>query len=58
VEKWITAGISRNYRKMIYPRRTPDGYPLAGKLAARIEQATAWQIARSRPQLAMFRPSP
>ncbi|MFI5068902.1 MAG: hypothetical protein ACHP9Z_33670, partial [Streptosporangiales bacterium] len=31
----------RKYRKTIYPRRTPDGYPLAGKLAARIEQATA-----------------
>ena len=31
----------RKYRKTIYPRRTPDGYPLAEKLAARIEQARA-----------------
>jgi integrase len=31
----------RKYRKTIYPRRTPDGYPLAERLAARIEQASA-----------------
>jgi hypothetical protein len=30
-------------RKSIYPRRTPDGYPLADKLAARIEEATGWR---------------
>ena len=38
---YVEAPKCRKYRKTIYPRRTPDGYPLAGKLAARIEQATA-----------------
>ena len=36
---YVEAPKCRKYRKTIYPRRTPDGYPLAGKLAARIEQA-------------------
>src|SRR3984957_1634922 len=40
---------NRKYRKTIYPRRTPDGYPLAGKLAARIEQARAEQDAGTNP---------
>ncbi len=38
---YVEAPKCRKYRKTIYPRRTPDGYPLAGKLAARIEQPTA-----------------
>jgi hypothetical protein len=27
---------NRKYRCTVYPRRTPDGYPLAERLAARI----------------------
>ena len=48
---------SRKYRKTIYPRRTPDGYPLAEKLAARIEQARAEQEAGTNP-LGLISPSP
>jgi hypothetical protein len=44
-------------RKTIYPRRTPDGYPLADKLAARIEQATAELEAGTNP-LGLIFPSP
>jgi hypothetical protein len=47
----------RKYRKTIYPRRTPDGYPLAEKLAARIEQATAEHEAGTNP-LGLIFPSP
>ena len=47
----------RKYRKTIYPRRTPDGYPLAEKLAARIEQATAEYEAGTNP-LGLIFPSP
>jgi integrase len=47
----------RKYRKTIYPRRTPDGYPLAGKLAARIEQAAAEHQAGTNP-LGLIFPSP
>ena len=28
---YVEAPKCRKYRKTIYPRRTPDGYPLAGK---------------------------
>jgi integrase len=31
---YVEAPKCRKYRKTIYPRRTPDGYPLAEKLAA------------------------
>ena len=41
----------------IYPVRTPDGYPLAGKLAARIEEARAEQHAGTNP-LGLIFPSP
>jgi len=47
----------RKYRKTIYPRRTPDGYPLADKLAARIEQTTAEHEAGTNP-LGLIFPSP
>jgi integrase len=47
----------RKHRKTIYPRRTPDGYPLADKLAARIEQATAEHEAGTNP-LGLIFPSP
>ena len=37
------------YRRTIYPRRTPGGYPLADKLAARTEEARAEQAAGTSP---------
>jgi integrase len=40
---YIEAPKGRKYRKTIYPRLTPDGYPLAERLAARIEQASSEQ---------------
>lgn len=39
----------RKKRHAIYPRCTPGGYPLAGKLGARIEEARAEQEAGSNP---------
>jgi integrase len=53
----VEAPKCRKYRKAIYPRRTPDGYPLAEKLAARIEQATAEYEAGTNP-LGLIFPSP
>jgi integrase len=47
----------RKQRRTIYPRRTPAGYPLADKLAARIQQATAEQQAGTNPAGLVF-PSP
>ena len=46
---YVEAPKCRKHRKTIYPRCTPDGYPLAGKLAARIEQATAEHEAGTNP---------
>jgi hypothetical protein len=54
---YVEAPKCRKYRKTIYPRRTPDGYPLAEKLAARIEQATAEHEAGTNP-LGLIFPSP
>jgi hypothetical protein len=54
---YIEAPKCRKYRKTIYPRRTPAGYPLAEKLAARIEQARAEQEAGTNP-LGLIFPSP
>ncbi len=54
---YVEAPKCRKYRKTIYPRRTPDGYPLAGKLAARIEQAAAEHEAGTNP-LGLIFPSP
>ena len=54
---YVEAPKCRKYRKTIYPRRTPDGYPLAGKLAARIEQAAAEHEAGTNP-LGLVFPSP
>ena len=54
---YIEAPKNRKFRKTIYPRRTPDGYPLAEKLAARIEQARAEQDAGTNP-LGLIFPSP
>ena len=36
---YVEAPSAGSIRRSIYPRRTPDGYPLAERLAARIEEA-------------------
>ncbi len=54
---YVEAPKNRKYRKTIYPRRTPAGYPLAEKLAARIDQARAEQEAGANP-LGLLFPSP
>jgi integrase len=54
---YVEAPKCRKYRKTIYPRRTPDSYPLAEKLAIRIEQATAEYEAGTNP-LGLIFPSP
>jgi integrase len=48
---------NRKYRKTVYPRRTPAGYPLAERLAARIGAARAEQDAGANP-LGLIFPSP
>ena len=47
----------RKRRKTIYPARTPQAYPLAGLIAARIQAARAEQDAGTNPLGLMF-PSP
>ena len=47
----------RKRRKTIYPARTPQAYPLAEKIAARIQAARAEQQAGTNPLGLMF-PSP
>ncbi len=54
---YIEAPKGRKSRKTIYPRITPDGYPLAERLAARIEQARVEQAAGVNP-LGLIFPSP
>jgi integrase len=54
---YVEAPKNRKRRRTIYPRATPGGYPLAGRLAARIEQARAEQQAGINP-LALIFPSP
>ena len=54
---FLEAPKNRKHRKTIYPRRTPAGYPLAERLAARIEQARAEQEAGTNP-LGLIFPSP
>jgi integrase len=48
---------NRKFRRTIYPRRTPAGYPLAERLAARAQAALAEQQAGTNPLGLMF-PSP
>jgi integrase len=48
---------NRKHRKTIYPRLTPAGYPLARRLAARVEEARAEQAAGANP-LGLLFPSP
>jgi hypothetical protein len=47
----------RKHRATIYPARTPDGYPLAARLAARAGRARAEQQAGANP-LGLIFPSP
>jgi integrase len=54
---YIEAPKGRKSRKTIYPRVTPDGYPLAERLAARIDQTRAEQAAGANP-LGLLFPSP
>jgi integrase len=54
---YVEAPKCRKYRRTIYPRRTPAGYPLADRLAARIEAARAEQAAGTNP-LGLIFPSP
>jgi integrase len=57
---YVEAPKNRKYRKdrkTIYPRRTPTGYPLAERLAARVEAARAEQAAGTNP-LGLVFPSP
>jgi integrase len=54
---YIEAPKGRKSRKTIYPRVTPDGYPIAEQLAARIQAARAEQEAGINP-LGLIFPSP
>jgi hypothetical protein len=54
---YVEAPKNRKRRRTIYPRRTPSGYPLAERLAVRIEQARAEQDSGSNPVGLVF-PSP
>ena len=54
---YVEAPKNRKFRRTIYPRRTPGGYPLAERLAARIEDARAEQEAGTNP-LGLIFPSP
>jgi integrase len=54
---FVEAPKNRKHRRTVYPRRTPAGYPLAERLAARIEEARAEQEAGTNP-LGLIFPSP
>jgi len=54
---YVEAPKGRKRRRTIYPRRTPEGYPLAGMVAARIEAVRAGQDAGTNP-LGLIFPSP
>jgi len=54
---YLEAPKGRKSRRTIYPRKTPAGYPLAARLAARIEEARAEQEAGTNP-LGLIFPSP
>ena len=54
---YLEAPKNRKRRRTIYPRTTPAGYPLAERLAARLEQARAEQGAAANP-LGLIFPSP
>lgn len=54
---FLEAPKNRKHRKTVYPRCTPAGYPLAEKLAARVEAARAEREAGTNP-LGLVFPSP
>ncbi len=54
---YLEAPKNRKRRRTIYPRTTPAGYPLAERLAARLEQARAEEAAAVNP-LGLVFPSP
>ena len=54
---YLEAPKNRKRRQAIYPRSTPAGYPLAGRLATRLEQARAEQQGGTNP-LGLIFPSP
>jgi hypothetical protein len=54
---YVEAPKCRKFRSTIYPVRTPEGYPLADRLAARVEQARAELQAGINP-LGLIFPSP
>jgi integrase len=54
---YVEAPKNRKRRKTIYPRVTPGGYPLAERLAARVQAARAEQEAGTNP-LGLVFPSP
>jgi integrase len=54
---YVESPKNRKHRKTIYPWRTPGGYPLAERLAARLEEARAEQEAGTNP-LGLIFPSP
>jgi integrase len=51
---YVEAPKNRKFRRTIYPRLTSGGYPLAERLAARIEKARAEQEAGTSPLGLMF----
>jgi len=51
---YLEAPKNRKYRRTVCPRRTPAGYPLAERLAARIEEARAEQEAGTNPKGLIF----
>jgi integrase len=46
---YLEAPKNRKHRRTVYPRRTPGGYPLAERLAARIGESRAEQEAATDP---------
>jgi integrase len=54
---YVEAPKNRKRRQTVYPRRAPSGYPLAERLAARIEQARTEQDSGINPRGLVF-PSP
>jgi integrase len=51
---YVEAPKNRKFRRTIFPRLTPGGYPLAGRLAARIQTARAEQEAGTNPKGLVF----
>jgi integrase len=54
---YVEAPKNRKFRRTIYPRATPAGYPVADKLTARVQAALAEQEAGTNP-LGLLFPSP